>query len=166
MARSRFVFLLLATTIALDQFTKMLARDYFRSSPPVHFLGDIVTLLHSENPGAFLSLGAGMGESMRFWVFTVGVALFLLGAVVYLLRSKTLDRGSLIALSLMIGGGIGNLVDRALQGSVTDFMHLGLGPFQTGVFNVADMAISGGTLFLLFSSFKKNNTLNQPRSTS
>lgn len=156
MSRNRLVLLLLSSTIVLDQITKVIARDYFRSSPPVSMLGGIVTLLHSENPGAFLSLGAAMGESLRFWIFTVGVALFLIGAVVYLLRTPALDRPSLIALSLMIGGGIGNLIDRMSHGSVTDFMHLALGSLQTGVFNVADMAISGGTLYLLYTSFRKN----------
>ena len=157
MPRIRLVLLILISVIVSDQITKVIARDFFKTSPPVSFLGGIVTLLHSENPGAFLSLGAAMGDGLRFWVFTVGVAIFLVGAVVYLLRSQSLDRGSMIALSLMIGGGIGNLIDRVSHGSVTDFMHLGLGPVQTGVFNVADMAISGGTIFLLLSSFRKND---------
>lgn len=155
MSRIPLVLLLLSATIIFDQITKVMARDFFRTSPPVSMVGGIVTLLHSENPGAFLSLGAGMGDGMRFWIFTVGVSLFLLGAVIYLLRTRDLDRGSMIALSLMIGGGIGNLIDRVSHGSVTDFVHLAVGPIQTGVFNVADMAISGGTIFLLLASFRR-----------
>ena len=162
MARIRLILSLLITTLVLDQITKEWARNFFATHPPLSFIGGIVNILHSENPGAFLSLGAGMSENLRFYVFTIGVAIFLLGAIVYVLRTKDLDRGSLIAITLMVGGGIGNLIDRAFRGTVTDFIHLGVGPIQTGVFNVADMAITGGTIFLFLTSFRKEGAKNHP----
>jgi signal peptidase II len=160
-SRLRLVVALLSIVIVLDQITKVLARDFFKSSPPVHYLGEILTFLHSENTGAFLSLGAGLHEGVRFWIFTVAVALFLIGALYYVLRTPGLDTGSQVALTLMVGGGIGNLIDRIDHGSVTDFIHLALGPVQTGVFNVADMAISGGTLYLLYTSYRDRNATSQ-----
>lgn len=155
MNRLKWALPILIVTVVLDQITKAIARDFFQSSPPIQPLGGVLTLLHSENTGAFLSLGAGMDEGLRFWIFTVAVALFLLGAFYYLLKTPGLDLPSQVSMSLMIGGGIGNLVDRVDHGSVTDFLHLAVGPVQTGVFNVADMAISAGTLYLLFSSFRQ-----------
>lgn len=153
------ILVLLIANIGLDQLTKVLARMYLKFQPPQHYLGGLLTIVYSENPGAFLSLGAGMTDGWRFWIFTIGVTGFLVAATVFLFRNDKLDRSSTIALALMVGGGIGNLIDRVMQGAVTDFLHLSAGPLQTGVFNVADMAIMAGTGIFLYSSIrsKPNN---------
>ena len=76
--------------------------------------------------------------------------------VYYILTNKTLDRLSLIAFCCIVGGGIANVFDRFLYGSVTDFFHIDLGGiFRTGIFNVADMSVSFGMILLVIASFKQ-----------
>ena len=68
-----------------------------------------------------------------------------------LFRSHGIDA---IAVALIAAGGIGNLIDRVMfHGRVTDFIYLAAGPVHTGVFNVADMAITSGVIWLVISSF-------------
>jgi signal peptidase II len=145
---------ILAGTIALDQITKVFARQSL-SYQVLSYLGDTVRVTHTENAGAFLSLGAGIEGPTRFWIFTVGVALFMVAALWVLLKKNTMPLSTTIALTLVVGGGIGNLIDRAMKGTVTDFMNVGIGWLRTGIFNVADMVIMAGVGVLIFQSFKK-----------
>ena len=62
---------------------------------------------------------------------------------------------SAVALSFAIGGGIGNIYDRIIHGSVTDFMHIDFGFFETGIFNMADVSIMVGMLLFLVQSYLK-----------
>ena len=152
-SRLGWVLTILLATVGLDQLTKALARSMLSSSTVTSYLGDLVRLEYTENPGAFLSLGAGIGGAARFWVFTVGVAIFMAVALWYLLRKNSMSTSTRIAMTLLIAGGIGNLIDRALKGTVTDFINVGIGWLRTGIFNVADMAIMAGVGILLVQSF-------------
>ena len=154
MRRLLLVFGLLLSTVCFDQATKALARSKL-SFAGVSYLGDMLRLQHSENPGAFLSLGADLQGGARFWIFTVGVSAFVLSALWIVVRNRKLDFASTVALSLVIGGGVGNLIDRAAKGTVTDFMNVGIGALRTGIFNVADMAIVAGVGILMVKSLRE-----------
>lgn len=107
----------------------------------------------AEMPGA-TRLGAGTPENVRFWVFIFFVGVFLAGMLVYLLASAKSSKAQIISLSLVAGGGVGNLIDRIFnEGRVIDFMNIGIGSLRTGVFNVADIAISFGVVWLCAISF-------------
>ena len=121
MARAFLVFSILLSTVGCDQATKAIARSTL-SARGESYLGDLLRLQLSENAGAFLSLGAGLQNAARFWIFTVGVALFILAAFCVVLIKKNMDRWSTIAITLLVGGGVGNLIDRAAKGTVTDFL--------------------------------------------
>lgn len=102
-----------------------------------------------------MSLGANIPEQMRYWIFTFMIGVSLSGLLVYLLMTKTFAEHQAIALSLVMGGGFGNLIDRIYnQGRVVDFLNLGIGSLRTGVFNVADIAITFGVIWFLFISVK------------
>jgi len=142
-----------------DQATKYLARISLAHVPPRHF--GILTLLYTENRGAFLSLGSNFPESVRTAVFDIVVGIGLAVATVVLLRGK-LQRGDDIAVAAIIGGGIGNLIDRLrFEGRVTDFLYLAAGPLHTGIFNVGDMAITFGVIWLLLSWMFARRTVHQ-----
>ena len=137
--------------IALDQGTKDLARRTLVESERHSYLMDTFRLQLVPNDGAFLGLGSKLDKSTRFWVFTVlvGVTMVVLAAYVFLSTGPT--RGQRIAFALILSCGTSNLADRIYNdGSVVDFLNLGIGPVRTGIFNVADMAILGGCLFLVF----------------
>jgi signal peptidase II len=99
-------------------------------------------------------MGAGLQHETRFWIFTVGVALFILGTLFYVLKNTSLEIWTAVSLTLVVGGGIGNLIDRAAKQTVTDFLNIGIGQLRTGVFNVADMAIMAGVFAFLIPSFR------------
>lgn len=152
--RRLILFSIIVVTILLDQGTKTVVRSTLRHSEPRHYAGGLLTLLYAENPGAFLSIGAQLPRVVRRVVFDGIVGIGLMVALWILVTGRMSGRGDDVALALVIGGGVGNLLDRALfHGVVTDFLYLSAGPLHTGVFNVADMAISGGVLWLALSSF-------------
>ena len=74
----------------------------------------------------------------------------------HILKDKTLDSWSLFAFASIIGGGMANVYDRIVYGSVTDFLFIDLGGvFRTGIFNLADMSVTTGMIILVIASFRK-----------
>ncbi|MCA8994298.1 MAG: signal peptidase II [Planctomycetaceae bacterium] len=143
---------LMTTTIVvvgLDQWSKVYAVAHWKNAPPQSYFGGLFQIQYAENTGAFLSLFAGLSDNARFWVLTVFNGLLLLGVTLFLFRSKEITWWTFLALALVVAGGIGNLIDRARFAYVIDYWVLQAGSWRTGVFNVADMAITGGFLMML-----------------
>jgi signal peptidase II len=135
--------------VALDHATKLLAVEFLRLAPRLTYLGDTLRLQYSENSGAFLGLGAGLDPEIRFWLFTVAVGILLVVILGMLFTRDGVTRGEAAGLILIGAGGFSNWIDRLLNhGVVIDFLNVGLGGLRTGIFNLADMAITGGVLFL------------------
>lgn len=144
-------------TVVLDQFTKWIAWHSLRGTPGHAYLGGVFRIEYAENSGAFLSLGAEMSDGMRTAFFVVGVV-FIIGFCVFWLWKSAHNWLAIISLASVIAGGIGNLIDRVMQGFVIDFLFMGIGPLRTGVFNVADIAITGGLLAMLYEQYWHNKT--------
>lgn len=149
--------LLVAAIVGLDQWTKSLARTFLAFSPPRRMFGGLLTLLYAENSGAFLSVGSGLAPGVRTALFGVVVAIGLAVATWLLFSGKLHERSEAVAIAMMVGGGVGNVIDRFFRaGRVTDFLYLSAGPLHTGVFNVADMAITGSVIWLFAGTFRKS----------
>jgi signal peptidase II len=148
--RSRLlaVFLLLIT-LGCDRVTKHLARTRLADAPAQSFFFDTLRLQYAENTGAFLSLGANLPPAVRTWLLTVGVAVLLV-IVAILAIVRRWSGMSLAGATLMWAGGVSNLIDRALHGHVVDFLNVGLGSLRTGIFNVADVAVTLGAVLIVF----------------
>lgn len=147
------------STIGCDQITKSLATEHLPRGEMMSFFGDFLRIGYTENTGAFLSLGSSLPAEMRFLIFVVGVGALLAGLLFYLALSKQQTFSSVLGLSLILGGGLSNFYDRAINnGAVVDFLNLGVGPVRTGVFNVADIAIMTGLTILILVSFKPKQT--------
>ena len=144
-------------SIALDQISKIWVRNNFDYSVENSIIGDVFTLIKVENPGAFLGMGSDLSESFRILLLIVLPIIVLISITIYTYIDKTLDKISIIGFSLIIGGGIGNIFDRIVYGSVTDFLYLDFGGmFKTGIFNIADLSVTTGMILILIYSFKKN----------
>ena len=154
----------LALCALLDQGTKALARRDLVNAPPQEFLSGIFRLVYAENVGAFLGLGDSLPAEVRFVVFTVLVIALLIGLAVFTLRmSDDTPVLVIVAVSLVIGGGLSNFIDRlANNGSVVDFMQLRLGPLRTGIFNVADVALMAGLALMLLAMFTQSQPIDDP----
>ncbi len=151
--RLAFVFAVILCSAAIDQITKRIAHENLANSPAVFILGGTVELVYTENPGAILGLGSSLPASARFWIFAVFVGLVLILTILFAIFERSLTLAQLIGLSLVSGGGIGNLIDRLLfEGQVRDFMLLKAGPLHTGIFNAADVFIFAGIFLLLLTT--------------
>ncbi len=153
--KSRLVWLsiLLPTIIGLDQYTKYLAILWLRPSASSSYLWDLFRLLYAENPGAFLSFGANLSPEIRFWLFTVVGLLVSLVILIVVLVKQDMPTGQFICFALITAGGCSNSIDRLLyEGRVIDFLNVGIGPLRTGVFNLADFAITSGVILLLIEN--------------
>jgi len=134
--------------LALDQWTKRLALAHLAGRPSIDLVGDYVRLTFAQNSGVAFSLGAG--TKFPFWLFSIAAAIVILWL---LARGRIARTGQQVALALILGGALGNLVDRITTGLVVDFIEVGIGRFRWPVFNVADSAVSiGVVLFLLLGS--------------
>lgn len=147
--RSLLVVLLLIFCVGCDQLTKEAAHQYLALQPPQSWFHDTVRLHYAENTGAFLSLGGDLSEGLRVLLFQVFPALCLVVLAMVLL-AQPIPLSTAIAWSLVLSGGLGNLLDRIMNdGRVIDFMNLGIGPLRTGIFNVADVCITTGVVLLI-----------------
>jgi len=138
------VLLLILTNVGCDQVTKQMARSKIEFREHIDVWGDYVYLTRVENTGAFLSLGADMPPVVNIIVLSVLPCLLLLFGIYMLLKRMNLPRFQLWGWCFIIGGGIGNIYDRILYSSVTDFMNIGIGDLRTGIFNMADVSIMIG----------------------
>lgn len=123
----------------------------------INVIKDYFQLIWVENKGAFLGMGSDMNPTLKL-IFLLILPTLVLGYVIYyIVKTKELDRLSLIAFCCIIGGGIANVFDRIVYGEVTDFFFIDLGGvFKTGIFNVADLSVTTGMVMLLFSGLFKS----------
>jgi len=144
------VMLTLFCCVGCDQVSKSAARSMLHSGVTESLFADSLRLQLTENPGSFLSLGASLPEHLRFTLFTAAVGVIVAGLLCAALFSRRLSTARFVALALLAGGGISNLIDRLLyDGRVTDFLNVGIGSLRTGIFNLADMAVMAGALLLI-----------------
>jgi signal peptidase II len=155
--RLTLVSMIIGITLVFDLVSKYWARNSL-DGHIYTFVGNLLVFEHSENPGAFLSLGADFDPRLRFWIFTIGIAAITVGVLIYILRTKILPNLHAAAYALIVSGGFGNLVDRIQKETVTDFINMGIGSLRTGIFNVADMAIMLGVFILFGLSFQKDES--------
>lgn len=153
----RFVilFAILAINIGCDQVSKHVARERIGEYERISVVPNYVTLLKVENKGAFLSLGTSLPKAVRFVLLSLFPLVILGFGIGYLFSKTSLSWLSALGFAFVIGGGIGNLYDRLVHGSVTDFLHIDFVIFQTGIFNMADVSIMTGMCMVIFDSFTK-----------
>ncbi|MFZ6014425.1 MAG: signal peptidase II [Bacteroidota bacterium] len=153
MARTLIIILLLASNIGCDQISKQVVRQNIGYDEQFSFINDQLTLMKVENTGAFLSLGHTLPQPFKSILLNIIPVLVLGFALLYLLTKKNLNNLTLLGVCFVGGGGIGNLYDRIIHGSVTDFVHIDFGFFQTGVFNMADVSIMSGMVMILLDAW-------------
>ncbi|MEZ4775610.1 MAG: signal peptidase II [Bacteroidia bacterium] len=155
LARLALVLGIVMINVGCDQITKSIVREKIDEYEQIELIGENFILTKVENTGAFLSAGSGLSPALRKVTLVILpgiVMLLLLGMVAF--RDK-IETPVIFFMCFMIGGGIGNLIDRVAYGSVTDFLHIDLGLVRTGVFNMADMSIMFGGIGILIYSWRQ-----------
>ena len=152
----------------LDQLAKRWVQDAIGVHESRPIIDGILSLTHGRNPGIAFGVLSEGGLPFQAQALTIVGAVAVVALSVYALRVDPAHRVRLVALSLVIGGAIGNLVDRVRYGSVVDFIHVYWRSHQWPDFNVADSAISVGVILLVLESLfaprgaKENPTAGGP----
>jgi len=141
------VFLALAVLIVgLDQLTKAWLVSFLQPGQSVNVVGDYIRLIHSQNNGGLF--GLFRGQAGLFGLLSIVV----IGLIVAYHAKAGGGRYMSITLGLLLGGALGNLIDRLRLNYVVDFVDAGVGDLRWYTFNVADAAISFSLLLLLAAS--------------
>lgn len=144
--------------IGCDQVSKNVVRHNVQYNEQISLIDGFFTLTKVENTGAFLSLGNELPHIAKVVLLNMLPLLAMLAAVVFVVKYAKNSKLLLVGVCFIVGGGIGNLYDRVLHGSVTDFMHMNFGLFQTGVFNMADVSIMVGVFICACYSYFSRST--------
>ena len=144
---------LAALVLVLDQLTKLAVMAKLAPYQDVIPLSGFFNLVHVHNTGAAFSLFADQPGWQRGFFMVVG--LVASGLMIYLLHKSRGRPVFCLALALILGGALGNVIDRALYGHVIDFLDFHLAGWHWPAFNVADSGITVGAILLVLDSFRK-----------
>ena len=135
---------IIAVIVFLDQITKYLTIFYLKPIDTFPLIRDVLHLTYLENPGA----AWGMMKDSR-WVFMITSTVAIVGILIYMFWKRPTDKLLCVSLCFIVGGGIGNMIDRTLLGYVVDMIDFRLINFA--VFNVADSFVCvGAGLMILY----------------
>jgi len=149
--------LLIVSNISCDQITKEKVRTEISQHEIIPIIDHHFILKKVENKGAALSMGEHLNPILKVVLLQVTPLIVLMLLCFYIFKESKISHLNLIGLSFIIGGGIGNIYDRIVYGSVTDFMYVEFGLLKTGIFNMADVSVSIGAILVLLGSFKKKS---------
>jgi signal peptidase II len=140
---------LIAGIVALDQATKLLVRLEIPLHESVTVIPGLLNLVHVRNTGAAFGFLNAVDFPYKPAVVALIAAAALMGIALYAARMSSHERLARLGLALILGGAVGNLIDRLALGSVVDFVDVVLGGWHFWAFNVADSAITLGVVAML-----------------
>ncbi|MFQ5601962.1 MAG: signal peptidase II [bacterium] len=130
--------------VVLDQISKFAVKFYFKLGTSHDIFGDVVRLTYIENPG--MAFGIQFGGQKFFTIFAAVATVIIF---IYIVKARE-EKGPLrFSLALILGGAIGNLIDRFLYGKVVDFVDIGLDDTRWPIFNLADSSVTIGMIILV-----------------
>jgi signal peptidase II len=139
-------------TLLLDQFTKLLILMNYHYGQATH-LTDWLNIVRVHNRGAAFSFLANAAGWQR-WFF-VGLGIIAVAFMLYLMLSHAGQRLFCFALALLMGGALGNVLDRLIHGYVVDMIDFHIGRWHFPAFNLADAALTLGVVFLLIDELRR-----------
>ena len=149
----------LGGVLSLDLLTKLMVQRTMTLYQQIDVVGEYVRLTYIHNPGA--AFGIGLGPHSRYiFLFLSLLALFALAAMYWVTPAK--DRVRLASIALICGGALGNLLDRIRSSAgVVDFLDVGVGDLRWPVFNIADIAVTTGAIFLALSLWREEQQVER-----
>ena len=150
--KGRLVLLSLAVVVT-DQWAKYLVEQHLSPGHQIEVIPGFLDLIYVRNSGIAFGLFATGSNALGVVALIVLGLLALTMVLVYFWRTPDSNRWLLVALAFILGGAVGNLVDRALTGSVTDFIEVYVGRFHWPTFNAADSAITTGIVMIALDAF-------------
>lgn len=145
-----------AGVIVADQISKFLILDRMQLFESIPVLPGLFSITSIRNPGAAFGLLGGVDDNIRILLLSAVSILAVALLAIYYLRSAPHERLSRFAAALVIGGALGNLIDRVRFGEVIDFLDVYIGRYHWPAFNIADSAISIGIGLFLWGSWQEH----------
>ncbi len=146
-----FIILIAILCIFLDQFTKFLIVNNMDLADTIQIIRNFFRISYVHNTGAAWSIFSGN----RFFLITI--SLFVVGIFIYfLMKTDHFKQNDIIIYGVLIGGILGNLIDRIRYGYVIDFLDFNFGSIDFPIFNVADMCIVIAGFFLIVKILKED----------
>jgi len=142
--------------IILDQVTKAIATANLEMWTPIEVI-PFFNFMLAHNTGAAFSFLADSGGWQR-WFFSIIAFVVSIAIVVWIKKLKPEEKVMGISLALILGGAVGNLIDRVRFGYVVDFLDVYVGTSHWPAFNIADSAITIGAAIMIISSFRQPAT--------
>lgn len=158
--RTLIILIVLSSNIGCDQISKHMVRQRLAYNQEIALIDNYLTITKIENTGAFLSLGHALPKPVKMLLLTILPMCFLGLAIFYLLTKTNLANLTILGITFIVGGGVGNIYDRFIYGSVTDFLHINFVIFQTGIFNMADVSILTGICMIGLDAYVNWAKLN------
>lgn len=148
------IIILVLLNIGCDQISKKIVRKNVDDTAYIEVIDNHFFLTNVENTGAMLGFGQHLSPILKI-IFLQAIPVIVLFILLFrILRKSDMDKWLTVAFACVIGGGVGNLIDRIAHGSVTDFFLIKLGFLKTGIFNMADVSVTMGVVLLLFLSLR------------
>lgn len=142
--------------LIVDQITKILVVNSLVPGENIEIIKNIFNIIYTNNTGAAFSILLGKR------IFLIVVAVLIIGVLLYYIKRNKIEKKiDIIALSFVIGGSLGNLIDRIVRGYVIDFISIKIGNYNFPIFNVADILIVIGVFLLLLSSRRRQSDDNK-----
>lgn len=137
--------------LALDQMTKLAVIRALRPYDAIPVIPGFFNLVHVRNPGIAFGLLSQLGTAWSALLLSALTTAAVILLILWFGRLREDDHRTAFGLSLIIGGAVGNLIDRVRLGEVVDFLDFYIGSFHWPAFNVADSAVTVGTIWLALS---------------
>ncbi len=154
-AKWRYLLLSLAVLV-LDQWTKWMVEAHLSDHASIEVIPGLLNFTHVRNTGVAFGMFASRGNVYGTLILTLlGIAALVFVGYYFRIVPRH-DRMLLLALALVMGGAVGNLLDRILRGAVTDFVDFYYGTYHWHTFNVADTAISVGIGLMILGTFRRH----------
>lgn len=162
--RNILILILLASNVGCDQISKSIVRQRINPGEQIYVIDHFVLLTRVENTGAFLSMGDALPRLLYKLLMIVLPMIVLIYAIYYLFTENNLNNLLTLGFCLIIGGGLGNIYDRILYNSVTDFLQFDFVIFHTGIVNIADISLTTGFFILVYEFLVNRRILNRKTS--
>ena len=160
--RNLLIIMILISNISCDQISKNIVRQKIEYNTQINIISKYLILTKVENTGAFLGLGESIPRPIYILLMIV-LPLIVIGyALYYLMKRNNVSKLLIIGISFAVGGGLGNILDRILYGSVTDFLYFDFVLFHTGIVNIADISVTIGFFMIMIEFYINRRELISP----
>ncbi len=162
--KALYILIIVISIFAGDQISKSIVRKNVEYHKQTEIVGKYLVLTKVENTGAFLGMGDSIPRPLYKLLMIIMPLLVVGYAIYYLIKKNDVSKLLFISLSFIIGGGLGNIYDRILYGSVTDFLYFDFVLFHTGIVNLADIFVTFGFFIILYETYIHNRLSGKKQS--